>query len=67
MKKILYCASLLAFVACSSSKDASKKEANVDQAAKYAATITSKELSEHLYTYASDEFEGRETGEAGQK
>ena len=36
MKKIIYCASLLAVVACSSSKDASKKnEANVDQAAKY--------------------------------
>ena len=68
MKKIIYCASLLAVVACSSSKDASKKnEANVDQAAKYAETITSKELSEHLYTYASDEFEGRETGAPGQK
>jgi hypothetical protein len=68
MKKIIYFASLLAFVACGSSKDTSKKnEVNVDQAAKYAATITSKELSEHLYTYASDEFEGRETGAPGQK
>ena len=68
MKKILYMACALAFVACGTSKNATKKEdANVDQAAKYAKTITSKELSEHLYTYASDEFEGRETGEAGQK
>jgi len=33
----------------------------------YAETITEAELKEHLYTYASDEFEGRETGEPGQK
>lgn len=33
----------------------------------YANTITSKELSKHLYKYASDEFEGRKTGEIGQK
>ena len=35
MKKILYVASALAFMACGSGKDASKdKDANVDQAAK---------------------------------
>ncbi|MBO0323405.1 M28 family peptidase [Muricauda sp. CAU 1633] len=33
----------------------------------YAQTITQEELKEHLFTYASDEFEGRETGEPGQK
>jgi hypothetical protein len=33
----------------------------------FAKTITEAELKEHLYTYASDEFEGRETGEPGQK
>jgi len=33
----------------------------------FAATITEAELKEHLYTYASDEFEGRETGKPGQK
>ncbi len=33
----------------------------------YAQTITEEELREHLYIYASDEFEGRETGEPGQK
>ncbi len=33
----------------------------------YAETITEAELKEHLYTYASDEYEGRETGEPGQK
>ncbi|WP_299014002.1 M28 family metallopeptidase [uncultured Polaribacter sp.] len=66
MKKILYVASALAFMACGSSKDASGG-ANGDQAAKYAATITAKDLGAHLFTYASDEFEGRETGEPGQK
>ena len=33
----------------------------------YAQTITEEELKEHLYIYASDEYEGRETGEPGQK
>ena len=67
MKKILYVAGAIAFMACSTSKEASKEDANVDLAAKYAATITAKDLGNHLFTYASDEFEGRETGEPGQK
>ena len=33
----------------------------------YAKTITSEELKEMLYVYASDEFQGRNTGEEGQK
>jgi Zn-dependent M28 family amino/carboxypeptidase len=33
----------------------------------YASSITAEELKEKLYTYASDEFEGRETGDKGQK
>nr|WP_297787856.1 M28 family peptidase [uncultured Allomuricauda sp.] len=33
----------------------------------YAESITQEDLKEHLYTYASDEFEGRETGTPGQK
>ncbi|RIV69067.1 M28 family peptidase [Flagellimonas aequoris] len=33
----------------------------------FAETITQDDLKEHLYTYASDEFEGRETGKPGQK
>ncbi|QOD61065.1 M28 family peptidase [Polaribacter haliotis] len=67
MKKILYVASAIAFMACGSSKNASDDDANVDQAAKYAKSITAKDLGEHLFTYASDEFEGRNTGEPGQK
>jgi len=37
------------------------------KAKKFAKSITEKELKEHLYIYASDEFEGRDTGEPGQK
>ena len=33
----------------------------------YANSITSEELKELLYVYASDYFEGRETGTRGQK
>ena len=36
-------------------------------ATKYANTITADELKTHLWIYASDEFEGRDTGEPGQK
>ena len=41
-----------------------QKEASVED---YAATITAKELKEQLYVYASDYFQGRETGTIGQK
>ena len=37
------------------------------KADKFAKTITAEELKEHLYIYASDEFEGRNTGAKGQK
>ncbi|PQJ82120.1 M28 family metallopeptidase [Polaribacter glomeratus] len=68
MKKILYVASALAFIACGSSKLASKEnDVNVDQATKYGASITAEDLKTHLFIYASDEFEGRNTGEPGQK
>ncbi|NAS30000.1 M28 family peptidase [Flavobacteriaceae bacterium R38] len=33
----------------------------------YAETITQEDLKTHLYKYASDEFQGRETGQPGQK
>ncbi len=33
----------------------------------YVESITEADLKKHLYTYASDEFEGRETGQPGQK
>lgn len=68
MKKLLLSASLLAFIACSTSKSATNDtDVNVDYAAKFAASITDKDLAKHLFIYAGDEFEGRNTGEPGQK
>jgi Zn-dependent M28 family amino/carboxypeptidase len=68
MKKIILSASILAlFASCSSSKNTTNIDPNLDYAEKYAATITEKDLAKHLFIYASDEFEGRNTGEPGQK
>lgn len=56
--------------ACNSSQrtvQETAKSISVADPVIYAKTITQDELKEHLYTYASDEFEGRETGEPGQK
>ena len=39
----------------------------LENAKRFAKTITQKDLEKHLYTYASDEFEGRNTGSEGQK
>jgi len=61
MKKIIFLFSIITFLGCSSTYDATKS------AKKFAKRITAKDLKKHLYTYASDEFEGRNTGEAGQK
>lgn len=61
-------ASAAALIACGSSKEtASTDNDTTDFAAKYAKTITAKDLGKHLFIYASDEFEGRNTGEPGQK
>ena len=68
MKKLFLSVSIIVLLAsCSSSKNASNIDSNIDYAEKYAATITEKDLAKHLFIYASDEFEGRNTGEPGQK
>ena len=73
MKKALLLVSITAFiVACSSTKTATtaaKAEAvkATKEVTAFAETITAAELKEALYIYASDDFEGRETGEPGQK
>ena len=41
--------------------------AQTQKAKKFAKSITAEDLKEYLYVYASDEFEGRNTGDAGQK
>lgn len=70
MKKVLLIASIV-IASCNSSQKtvstnttAPPKESNPIT---YAETITEDELKEHLFIYASDEFEGRETGQPGQK
>ena len=61
MKKILLLTSaLLMMVSC-------QKEATKEDVVNYGSSITQDELKEHLYIYASDEFEGRDTGDLGQK
>ena len=70
MKKIVYAALALAFACNTSQKTVVENVPEVRPSAdatEYAATITEEDLQEHLMTYASDEFEGRETGTEGQK
>ena len=47
--------------------DVTALESNDVDVRKYTNTITEGELKEMLYVYASDEFEGRNTGDPGQK
>jgi hypothetical protein len=44
-----------------------KTAATNNQATEFAKTITAQDLKKHLSILASDEYEGRETGEKGQK
>jgi len=64
MRKILLFAAIGTFFSCSVQKDKAISEANVET---YGNSITVTELKDHLYTFASDEFQGRDTGEPGQK
>ncbi len=71
MKKIVLMG-LGIFMACNPSKKTVAQEKNAENERKkgseaYAPGITEEELKEHLFIYASDEFEGRETGQPGQK
>ena len=58
MKKVLIVVTLLFSI---------QSFSQLKNAKKYAKTITVDDLKEHLYIYASDEFEGRNTGSEGQK
>ncbi|ARV08359.1 peptidase [Winogradskyella sp. PC-19] len=58
---------LLIFTACKGGKTSNIKSSASANPAEYAKTITQEELKTLLYKYASDEFEGRNTGEKGQK
>lgn len=58
---------LVASAVLISSCGAQKTELTNANPLQYAESITAADLKTHLYTYASDEFEGRNTGEPGQK
>ena len=70
MKKLIAIFVAMAFACNSSQKTVTEtpkpQEVNIDPV-DFASTITEEELKEHLFTYASDDFEGRETGQPGQK
>lgn len=71
MKTTLFISLAALILGCTSSQkpaqDATKNSAVVGDATAFAKTITEAELKEHLYIYASDDYEGRDTGSAGQK
>ncbi|MBD0831706.1 M28 family metallopeptidase [Aestuariibaculum sediminum] len=62
---ILLCTTFLVS-SCGTSQNNTKQD-KTKSSVNYAQTITANELKEALYIYASDEFEGRKTGEPGQK
>ena len=71
MKKTLFILGIIAVIySCGTSKNTNTTQTKVIPPAnvsEFASTITSVELKEMLYTYASDAFEGRETAQPGQK
>lgn len=70
MRKLLFAfAVLLVITNCKSNKTLSSAEltSNSEIITKFGNTINSKDVKEHVYILASDEFEGRQTGEKGQK
>ena len=75
MKNLLLAIPAFCIIACGSQKETVttpvKEEATKTVvssiATTYANTITAAEMKTDLYIYASDEFEGRDTGEPGQK
>lgn len=67
MKKISIAAFSLFLAACGTTKNAQDKDYAKADVAKYMNTITAADLQKHLYIVASDEMEGRNTGDEGQK
>lgn len=64
MKHLFFSIALTSILlSCNTTKETTKEKSVVT----YANTITLNELKTNLYTFASDDFTGRETGEEGQK
>ena len=68
MKKLAFIALALA-VGCNSTQKTAgtKTKGKLADPVSFASSITQDDLKTHLYKYASDEFQGRETGKPGQK
>ena len=73
MKKLsIFIVTALIVFSCGTSQKSGDATSSIEKVqpanpSDYAATITAEELKEMLYVYASDEFQGRDTGEPGQK
>ena len=72
MKKLLLILTFVALISCGSNNHITSQTVNSnivtgETARLFANTITTLDLKEHLYIIASRDFEGRETGEPGQK
>ncbi|MGJ5640670.1 M28 family peptidase [Formosa sp. S-31] len=71
MKKTILLSGMAALTfGCHTSKNVAESQpapSSVHDVNFYAKSITAAELKTNLYTYASDDFEGRETGQPGQK
>jgi Zn-dependent M28 family amino/carboxypeptidase len=76
MKNTILIVSSFVVYCCGSSQNSTPSNTNIDSHANentelavvtYAESITAKELKEYLYIFAGDDFEGRDTGEPGQK
>lgn len=67
MNKIYLLGLSCLMLSCGSTQSTANKDYSKADIAKYMNTITEADLKEHLYTIASDEMEGRNTGEPGQK
>ncbi|AOW19420.1 M28 family metallopeptidase [Urechidicola croceus] len=68
-KSILTLATFIFIISCKSNKEISNDEvtSDTDIITKFAKTITTEDAKKHILILASDEFEGRRTGEKGQK
>ncbi len=71
MKNLVFLTFLLLLENCAINNGVAEKSVDKlvvgDTALKYSKTIDANEIKEHVYSFASDEFEGRYTGENGQK
>ena len=66
--KIILSTLFIFFIGCNTTQNITPKQKVIDISPDvYGKTITEADLKKHLYIYASNAFEGRETGTEGQK